>query len=460
VSLEALKAFSLGGKVLDTAGPAAAIPFFKQATELDPHFALAYAMLGRAYGDMGESSTAADYSRQAYEIRERASEAEKYLITAHFHLAVTGSMEKAEQSCQLWIQAYPRAAFPHDFLSGIILPVLGQYERAVEEAREAIRLNPDFPISRRLLVASYIGVGRLDEAKAAYEVALQRKLSHPFFHTDLYGIAFLENDKSAMTQQVALSVDQPGIEDELLSLEADTAAYSGQLRNAREFSRRAMDSAKRAGENEMTATYSAMSALREALFGNSVEARRSAGLAIQRSAGRDAQYGAALALAYAGDNKRAQPLTDDLDKRFPEDTLVQCNYLPTLRAKLALNRENASRGLEILRAATPYELGTTTSSTYGWNSLYPVFVRGEAYLAAHQGGAAVVEFQKILGHRGIVLNEPIGALAHLQLGRAYAMQADAAKARAAYQEFLTLWKDADPDIPILKQAKAEYEKLQ
>jgi eukaryotic-like serine/threonine-protein kinase len=459
-SLEALKAYSSGLMVANTTGPAAAIPFYKHAIELDPKFPLAYSMLGRVYGDLGESDASADYSRKAYELRARASEAEKYFISAHFHIAVTGDMAKAEQICELWIQAYPRAEVPHDFLSGIVLPVFGQYERAVEEAAEAVRLNPHSSISRRLLVASYIGVGRLDEAKAAYEAALQRKLRHPFFHIDLYGIAFLENDKSAMAQQAALSEGQPGIEDELLSLEADTTAYSGQLRDAREFSRRAVDSAERAGEKETAATYSAMSGLREALFGKSVEARQCAALAMQRSTGRDAQYGAALALAYTRDDKRAQTLTDDLDKRFPEDTLVQFNYLPTLRAKLALNRENAWRGLEILRAATPYELGMTTSSTYGWNSLYPVFVRGEAYLAAHQGSEAAAEFQKILDHRVIVLNEPIGALAHVQLGRAYSMQGDTAKAKATYQDFLTLWKDADPDIPIYIQAKAEYAKLQ
>jgi eukaryotic-like serine/threonine-protein kinase len=459
-SLEALKAYSSGSTVALTTGPAAAIPFYKHAIELDPKFALAYAMLGRTYGDLGESHASADYSRKAYELRDRASEAEKYFISAHFQIAVTGDMERAEQICELWIQAYPRSEMPHDFLSGIVLPVFGQYERAVEEAAEAVRLNPDVSISRRLLVASYIGVGRLDEAKAAYEAALQRKLRHPFFHDDLYGIAFLENDKSAMAQQVAWSEGKEGIEDELLSLEADTAAYSGQLRDAREFCQRAMDSAERAGEKETTATYSAISGVREALFGNSVEAQRDANLAMKLSTGRDVQYGAALALSYAGDNAQAQTLTDDLDKRFSEDTLVQFNYLPTLRAKLALSRENASRGLEILRAATPYELGMTTSSTYGWNSLYPVFVRGEAYLAAHRGSEAAAEFQNILDHRGIVLNEFIGALAHLQLGRAYAMQADPAKAKAAYQDFLALWKDADPDIPILKQAKAEYAKLQ
>jgi predicted Zn-dependent protease len=181
---------------------------------------------------------------------------------------------------------------------------------------------------------------------------------------------------------------------------------------------------------------------------------------MRRSAGRDAQYGAALALAYAGDDARAQALTDDLGKRFPEDTIVQFNYLPTLRARLTVGKGNASEALESLRAATPYELGQTTSGTYGWTALYPVFVRGEAYRAARQGSEAAAEFQKILDHRGVVLNEPIGALAHLQIGRAYAMQGDTAKAKVAYQDFLSLWKDADRDIPILKEAKAEYAKLQ
>jgi len=459
-SLEALKAYSSGFRIARTTGPVAAIPFYKQAIDLDPNFALAYAMMSRTYGDTGESGLARDYARRAYELRDRASEPEKYFISAHFHIQVTGDMEKAEQVCQLWIVAYPRAEIPHTLLAGMILPVFGQYERALEEAAEAVRLNPDFSIARRLLMAGYIGANRLDEAKAAYQIALQRKLRHPFFHVDLYSIAFLENDAAGMAQQVAWAEGQPGAEDEMLSLEADSAAYSGQLRNSREFSRRAMDSAERAGEKETAATYSAMSGLREALFGDLAEARRGAALAMKDATGRDAQYGAALALAYAGDDKRAQTLTDNLGKRFPDDTLVHFNYLPTLRAKLAFNRGNASGGVEILRAAAPYELGMTINSTYGWNSLQPVFVRGEAFLAARQGNEAAVEFQKILSHRGVVLNQPIGALAHLGLGRAYALQGDAARAKAAYQDFLTLWKDADPDIPILIAAKAEYAKLQ
>ena len=459
-SLEALKVFSSGRKVLGTAGSAAAIPFFKHAIELDPKFALAYAMLGRVYGDIGESDMAADYTRKAYELRDHTTEAEKYLITASFHSVVTGDMDKAEQNCEVWLKAYPRSDVARTFLSGIIYPPLGEYEKAVEEGKEAVRLNPDFPVSYDVLMASEMALNRLDEAEATYEQAVQRKLdSGSFLHVVPYQMSFLQNDAAGMAKQVAWSAGKPGIGDELLSLEAETAAYSGQLREAREFTLQAMDSAEQEKEKEAAAAYSVLSGLREALFGNAVEARRDANLAMKLSTGRDVQYGAALALSYAGDNTRARTLTEGLSKRFPDDTLVQFNYLPTLRAKSALGQENASEALESLRATTPYELGMTTSSPFGWTAMYPVYVRGEAYLAAHQASEAAVEFQKILDHRGIVVNEPIGVLALLQLGRAYAMQGDTAKAKAAYQDFLTLWKDADSDIPVLKQAKTEYAKL-
>jgi predicted Zn-dependent protease len=262
-----------------------------------------------------------------------------------------------------------------------------------------------------------------------------------------------------MAQQVARSASEPDTEHIMLGFEAETAAYSGRLRDAREFSRQAMDSAERAQGNEAATTYHALSGLREALFGNADEARRRAASSLQRSAGRDVQYGVALTLAYAGDGGRVQSLIGDLEKRFPEDTIVQSNYLPTLRAKLEVSQGKPFEAIDILRAALPHELGQTTFSTHGWTALYPVFVRGEAYLAAHQGKEAAVEFQKILEHRGVVLFEPIGALARLGIARAYVLQGDAAKARAAYQDFLTLWKDADPDIPVLMQAKAEYAKL-
>jgi len=459
-SLEALQAFSSGVRLQSTAGEAAAIPFFKRAIELDPNFALAYARLGIASTSIGEPGIGAGYTRKAYELRDRTSEPEKYFISAIFQKEVTGNMEEAEQSCKLWIQAYPRSDMPHDYLSGAIYPALGQYEKAAEEAREAIRLKPDFSLSYAFLMFAYVALNRPEEAKAAYRQALERRVYNPFFAAALYQAAFLQNDAAGMAQQVAKSAGQPGLEDELLGLEAETAAYSGRLREAREFSRRAMDSAERGQEKEVAAIYAALSGLREALFGNAEEARRRATMATERSAGRDVQYGATLALAYAGEDGRAQALTGDLGKGFPEDTSVQSNFLPTLRARLALSRGNASEAIESLRAAAPYELGQTTFSTYGWTALYPVFVRGEAYLAAHQGSEAASEFQKILDHRGAVLNGPIGALARLQIGRAYVLQGDSAKARAAYQDFLTLWKDADPDIPVLKQAKAEYAKLQ
>jgi len=458
-SLDALKAFSAGRRALFT-GEAAAIPFYKRAIELDPNFALAYADLGISFTSMGESSVAVGYTRKAYELRARTSEPEKYFISAVFHKEVSGDLQQAEQSCKLWAQAYPRSEWPHVYLSGAIYPVTAQYEKAVAEAEESLRLKPDSPVAFAFLIFNYVSLNRLEDAKAAYRRAVDRKMNSPFFKFGLYQIAFLQNDAPGMAQQVAESAGQPETEDGVLSLKADTLAHSGRLREAREFTRKATDSAERAQENEPAAMYIALSALREALLGNAGEARRRATLALARSTGRDVTYGSALALACAADDSRARTLIDDLNKRFPQDTIVQFNYLPTLRARLAVNRGSFSEAIENLRAAEPYQLGQTTASVYGWNALYPVFVRGEAYLAAHEGNEAAAEFQTILDHRGIVLSSPIGALAHLGLGRARVLQRDIVNARVAYQDFLALWKDADPDIPVMKQAKAEYAKLQ
>jgi predicted Zn-dependent protease len=275
----------------------------------------------------------------------------------------------------------------------------------------------------------------------------------------MYPLAFLQNDTAGMAEQVAWAAGKPGVEDVLLAMEADTAAYYGQLRKALEFSRRAVASAEGAEKKETAAGYEVNTALREAVFGNIVQAQKRAAATLKLSTGRDSWYGAALAQAFAGDTAQAQKLGDDLAKQFPEDTIVKFNYLPTIRALIALNRNDASKAIEILQAAGSYELGIEGQSGLAV-SLYPVYVRGESYLVAHQGSEAIAEFQKIFDHRGIVVNEPIGALAHLQIGRAYALQGDTAKSKAAYQDFLALWKDADPDITILKQAKAEYAKLQ
>ena len=451
-SLEALQAYSLGRKTLVGKGDwAAAAPLFQRAIRLDPNFAMAYATLGVDYSNLGETTLASENTKKAYELRERVSEREKFYIESHYYQYVTGDLEKARQAYELWAQTYPRDLVPPSNL-GVIYENLGEYDKALAESREALRLDPESGASYANLVAPYLYLNRLQEARATADEAQAKNLDSPPLRFKLYVLAFLKNDAAGMAQQVAWSAGKPGVEDALLGGEADTAAYSGRLAKARELSRRAVTSAERAEEKENAAGNEAEAALREALFGNAAEARQRAGAALELSTGRDVQFYAALALGFAGDAARAQALADDLAKRFPEDTIVQFNYLPTIHAQLALDRNEASKAIEALRAATPYELGQG-------GGLYPVYVRGEAYLAAHRGSEAATEFQKIFDQRGVVENEPIGALAHLGLARAYSMQGDPAKARSAYQDFLRLWSDADADIPVLVAAKAEYAKL-
>ena len=459
-SLEALQAFSSGYKFLyGPEGPPAAIPFFKRATELDSNFALAYAMLGRTSIDDGEFSTGVDATRKAYELRNRVSEPEKYFITASYYVVVTGDLEKAEEPCKLWIQAYPRAVQPRNFLAGIVYLTLGQFEKAVDLAEDTTRLHPDLPIAYAHLIYGYSALNRLDKAKEAYARAVRNKIdSSAFIDLPLYSVDFVDGDTSGMAQLVARATGKPGIEDIFLANEALTAAFSGRLQKARELSRQAEASARRAEEKEEAVLYVASVALIEAVFGNATQARQQAATALSLSTARDTQYAAALTLGITGDTVRAQAVADDLAKRFPQDTIAQFNYLPTLHAQIALSRNDSDKAIEALQAAAPYDLATP-AALFGFVSVYPIYVRGEAYLAARHGAEAAGEFRKILDHPGVVLNEPIGALAHLQIGRAYAMQRDTAKARAAYQDFLTLWKGADPDIPILIAAKSEYAKL-
>jgi eukaryotic-like serine/threonine-protein kinase len=458
-SLEALQAYSLGRKTKVGKGDfAAAVPVLQRAIRLDPNFAMAYASLGSTYNNLGETNLAAENTRRAYELRERVSEQENFYIESHYYEGVTGNLEKARQVYELWAQTYPRDWVPPNNL-GVIYRVLGQYDKCLVEMREAFRLNLASGLSYANLVNGYLYFGRIEEARATAGEAQAKKLDSPALRINLYRLAFLQNDSGGMAQQVAWAAGKPGVEDVLLAYEADTAAYSGQLRKARELSRQALASSERTEEKETAADYEAEAALREAVFGNAAEARQRAVAALALSTGRDVQYGAALALALAGDAFRARALADDLAKRLPGDTVVQFNYLPTTHAQLALNRSDSSKAIEALQDAIPYELGRPGKANFT-PGLYPVYVRGEAYLAAHQSGEAAAEFQKILDHRGIVLNEPIGALAHLGLARAYALQGDTAKGKTAYQDFLTLWKDADPDVPILIAAKAEYAKLQ
>ena len=452
-SLEALQAYSLGFKTLGAGDSAAALPLFQRATELDANFAMAYWALANSTAD---NTLTVESARKAFELRAGLSEREKLHIEILYHYTVTGNLMKARRSCEIGAQMYPRDSIFLGYLA-MFSNALGEYEAGLKESIDSHRLN--LPgLSYRNLLYSYLLLDRIKEADAVAEES-RAKGQESDLATVLYGIAFYKDDTVGMARQVADVANRPGDEDLLLGLESDTAAYFGHLLKATEFAKLAADSAERAGEKETAATYHAVSALREALFDNAAKARQQVTAAKGRSTGRDLDYAVALALAYAGDANRAQALADDLGRRFPEDTIVQVNYLPTLRAKLALLHANPQEALVILGAAAPSELGLPSLNYYNWPNLYPVYVRGEAYLATHHGKEAAVEFQKILGHRGIVLNEPIGALAHLQLARAYSLQGDTAKSRAAYKDFLTLWKDADPDIPIFKQAKSEYARL-
>jgi serine/threonine protein kinase len=450
-SLEALQAYSLGRKASAGADWVGAVPFFQRAIRLDPNFAMAYARLGTVYANLGEYTLGAENTRKGYELRRRVSEPEKFYIESHYYQNATGDLEKARQIYQLWAETYPRDWQPWPPLF-VIYGALGQYEKSLGAAREAFGLNSGSAMNSANVVASYLNLNRLDEARATAEAAQAKKLDSPGRHHHLYDLAFLRMDEAGMAQEVAWAAGKPGVENGFLAEEASTFAYSGQIAKAREFTRQAVVSAERAGEKEVAASYEADAALREALFGNAAEARQRSAAALGVSNGLSVQVEAALALALAGEAAWTQTLADDLDKRFPEDTIVQFNYLPMIHAQLALSRNDSSAAVNALQAAAPYELGSA-------GGLYPVYVHGEAYLAAHQASEASAEFQKILDHRGIVLNEPIDALAHLQIGRAYTMQGDSARAKVAYQNFLTLWKDADPDIPILVAAKSEYAKL-
>jgi DNA-binding winged helix-turn-helix (wHTH) protein/tetratricopeptide (TPR) repeat protein len=457
-SLEALQAYSLGAKTAQQMGDsAAAAPFYQRAIRLDPNFAMAYVSLGASYYNIGEASLAAENTKKAYELRDRVSELEKLHIEGHYYVFVTGNLEKARQVYELWTQTYPRNTVPATSLA-VIYRNLGQYEKSLAEMRESVRLDLTDGQSYSNLVECYFALNRLEEAHAAAKEAQAKNLDSPGLRFALYTLAFLQNDVPGMAQQLTWAAGKPGVEDFLLYTEGETAAYSGRLGKARDFSHRAVDGAKRAKENETAAGYEAGAAIREALFGNVSEARQRAAAALGLSTGRDVQDGAALALALAGDSVRAKDLADDLAKRFPEDTAVQFNYLPTLRAQLALSRRDPSKAIDALRAAAPYELGTPGNGEFSL-ALYPVYVRGEAYQAAHQSSEAASEFQKILDQRGVVENGPIGALAHLGLARAFAQAGETEKSLAQYREFLTLWINADPDLHLLKEAKAEYKKF-
>jgi serine/threonine protein kinase len=456
-SLEALQAYALGMQAYDVTNDyAAAIPLFQRAVTLDPNFAMAYLRLGQSYQPISEQERCAENTRKAYELRDRTSESEKLGISAFYELVVTGNLEAARTSYQLWSKTYPRDEDPQVFL-WLVYTFMGEYEKGNAAALQAERINPVSGNNYVNLAYSYQWIDQLNQAKATVQESRAHKIDSPWLPLILYNVDFLLHDNAGMEQQVADAAGKTGVEDQMFFLESETAAYKGEFAKSRELTRRASDSAQRIDEKEAAAEYQAHDSIREALAGNMDFAKQEAQLAVAQASGRNVEAFSAIALGLAGDSTQAERLVADLAKRFSEDTLVKFDYLPMIHAAIALHTGDAKRAIDALAASAPYELGeNNTAFTF---ALYPIYLRGEADLAAKAGPAAVTEFQKILEHAGVVGNEPIGALAHLGLARAFALQGDNAKARAAYQDFLALWKDADPDIPILKEARAEFAKL-
>jgi tetratricopeptide (TPR) repeat protein len=456
-SLEALQAYALGNKATDVDNDyLAAIPFFQHAVELDPNFAMAYLGLGICYQPQGELSRAAEYTRKAYELRERTSDHEKLAIAAFYEIVVTGNLEAARRSCELIAQTYPHDESAQIYLWYIHL-ICGDYPKADAAAKRAFEINPDSSNNYVSLMYCDQYLGQYDQAKAAAEQSRAKKLNSPWYPLILYVVDFLQNNPAGMAQQAAATQGIPGVEDQMFLVESETAADHGQFRQARELTRRAADSARRAQENETAAEYEGHNALREALVGLTDFAKADAQTALSAIKGKHGEGFSAIAFALAGDVADANRAIDDLTKRFPQNTVVQTRYLPMARSALAVNSGNAQAALDALSAAAPYELGHTNEDFTC--ALYPIYFRGRAYLAAKNAAAAAGEFQKILDNLSVVGNEPIGALAYLGLGRAHGLTGDSAKAKSAYQHFFDLWKNADPDIPVLKQARLEHAKL-
>src|SRR5580692_5404913 len=456
-SLEALQQYSEAGRAQREQGDAAAIPYGKRAIELDPDFAVAYASLAGDYSNLNQPSLARENFQKAYELRNRATQRERFLIEASYYNYVTGEIDNAIQTYDEWARTYPADYVPHGNLGDNYI-FLGQYEKAAEETSASLRIEPDDVIAYGNLVGDYLSLDRIKDAKAALDEASRRNLDTPDLHLYRYHLAFLENDPAAMQEQSSWATGKPGAEDAQLSDESDTEAYYGRLQKARELTRQAVELAKRNGGADTAALWQVNEALREAEFGNTRFARKAAADALSLSSKSDIELLVALALARSGDTVQSSVLADKVAAAFDRDTLIQAYWVPAIRATIAIDRDDPQKAIELLSMASEYELGEPVQ----WPShgtLYPVYVRGEAYLRAGDAVQAATEFQKIIDHRGIVANFPLGALARLQLGRAYKLGGDVEKAREAYAAFLVVWLHADSDIPILKQAKAEYAKL-
>ena len=459
-SLEALKAYSTAMKVGFSTGPGDAVPLLKRAVEIDTKFAMAYASLGLDYSIIGESALSIENTTKAFRLRDHTSERERFFITALYDRQVTGNLEKERQTLESWARTYPRDRDAHGLMSGFATQGSGQYERSIKEANVAMRIDPDFAPGYINTAWDYIYTNRPAEAEKAIQRASEHKVEWPELSILQYYLAFLKDDRSGLVQAAELARGKAGAEDWMAHSEALVLARSGQFQAAGKTSARAVQLAQQAGQHERAATYKAANAVWEAMFGNKAAAGRNAMLALKLSKGRDVEYGAAFALALSGNSARSQALAADLGRRFPEDTSVQFNYLPTLRAIFALSNHKPEKATELLQAAAPYDTNVPSIDFNAFfGGLYPVYARGLAYLAERKGAQAAGEFQKILNYPGVVLADPVSAAARLQLARALTLSGEKSRAKANYQDFIILWKNADSDLPILKQVRAEYAKL-
>jgi len=457
-SLDALKALSIGQKTEDEKGPAAALPLFQRAVELDPNFARAYEQLGLMLWDSGQPEKGNANLTKAFELRGRASEREKLHIESLYYQLATGDLDKAIEIFQQWIGSYPRDPIARENLA-VCYVTQGQLDKALNLILDARRLDPDSVITLGNIANQYLDLDRYDDARKAIAEAYSLKLDNDSLHIYAYVLDFIASDARGMADEGSWFEAHPDAKHEFFELEADTAAYYGHLQKAREMTKRAADAADRTDNKESSALWQNNSAFREAVFGNAAEARKDASAALAHAvSSEDAQTESALVFAMSGDSAHAQSIAQTLAKRYPLNTQIQSYWLPVIQAQLALAQKNPARAIELLQTPAPMELAPTFSSLNN-SCLYPIYIRGEAYLAQKQGSAAAAEFQKILDHRGLVWNCPTGAYAHLGIARAYALAGDTAKAKSAYNDFLTLWKDADPDIPILRQAKSESSAL-
>jgi eukaryotic-like serine/threonine-protein kinase len=454
-SLTALQAFSTGLLTAARKGSGEAIPFHKHAIELDPNFALAYKALGVEYGALGQPTLAAENLKKAYDLRGRVSEREKYEIAAFYSTIVTGEAEKSIEAYEAWAQNYPQDMWPHAHLA-VRYGAFGQFEKAVAQMEEAVRLSPESKGGYATFAFIYVALNRFDDAKAIL-AQIDGKMDSNTLHRVKYVLAFLDNDTATMQKTVASSAGRPREEDAMVSIQSNTEAYYGHVAQARELSRRAVESATRADAKETAALWEVNAALREAEFGNVEVAKREVATALSLWRGLDVDTFAALVLARVGERAAARKMVVELEKMWPSNTFLKVYWIPTINAEIKISEGNAAEALVALEPADPFEFAWAGTFI---NHVYPAYVRGQAYLQARNGPAAAAEFQKLLDHRGIVLNFPTGALAHLQLGRAYVLSGNMARAKSAYREFFTLWKDADSDIPILREAKAEYARLQ